>query len=524
MKYTYCLFFICFITCNLNAQITFNKIDDFPFLSSLARSIIQKDSCFFASGTYTDENEEGEIIKGSYLQKLNRIGELEDLYLFVDSTGLKTFEHFRNSLNLDQHGNFLISGYSRQGSDPIAPYILKFNDEGKILFQSFLPGFDGGNFNLDGDFVVLEDGNIIAATNCEWPEESTQICLFKIDGLRGSKIWEKQIVDTDFRHFTGDIQIGPNGNVFLFGNKDKGHIDWVPLSSAQIIEIDTSGEIISQWLSNPEDSLWRSHSGLVEEDASLIITTSKVIKYFESPFAPLLYDPVVMKLDSTYNEVWRYDEIGRTDTLFSPSLKTSKIIKDKFSNAYLFIGRTHRADGNNQTNPTDKFGSLTKLDESGQKIYKRLYQFYDDIGSDDHIFTDFVQLDDGSLVICGEAINAGDSNEFRQSSWFVRLDKHGCLVPGCHEPVGTNEVENHAEIKLTCYPNPSSENVYVHINAQSHGELHLNHINGQSIDVYPIRVNDLSLSINIQHLPMGLYVFTYVSEHGEFVSTKFLKE
>ncbi len=523
MKYTSCLFFICFIACNLKAQITFNKIDDFPFLSSLATSIIQKDSSFFVAGPYTDDNFFFENIRGTYLQKINPNGEFEELSLFVDSTGVKTFENFTKSLTMDREGNFLMSGYSRQASKPIAPYIMKFNEEGKIFFQTFLPGFVGGDFNLDGDFVVLEDGKIIAATYCEWPGESTQICLFKLDGLRGEILWEKQIVDTDYRHFVGDMQIGPDGNVFLFGNKNQGHLEWHSATQAQVIEIDTAGNVLTNWVSNIQDSLYRSYSGLIEADGSMLVTTSKAIEYM-TDFV-ILYDPTILKLDKDYNEVWRYEEIGKTDTLFSPVLSITKIIKDKLGNGYLFSGNAHRADEIDPDDYTDKFGSLSKMSQEGEIVWQRRYQFYDQIDSDQHIFTDFLQIDDGSFYICGEAINPIlANNQNRQSSWFVRLDKHGCLVPGCHEPVGTKELVNQSQIKLSCYPNPSSAHVYVYINAEDKGELQLNSINGQNIEVYPINVADLSLSINVQYLPKGMYVFTFVSERGEVVSTKFFKE
>jgi hypothetical protein len=105
------------------------------------------------------------------------------------------------------------------------------------------------------------------------------------------------------------------------------------------------------------------------------------------------------------------------------------------------------------------------------------------------------------------------------------LDKHGCLVPGCHLSDGVGETEPQTA-SISIYPNPTSDylNFYIHAPDRVNDTIiRIIDSNGRLIKEF--RANDLSSTfiLPVWEWPNGAYWLQLVVE-GELVSTeKFLK-
>jgi len=522
------IFFTFLYTGALNSQITFNRADTLLFEASLATSVIEGDSCYYVSGVYVDGNQDNFVIDGSYINKVDFLtGESKDLILFVDSTGQKTFDHWRNNLKKNPDGNFTVSGYKREIGKPLIPYILKFDNKGKIIYQSFLQGFTDNEFDIDADYLILKDSCILIATICERNDQgdfpATEICLFKLD-IKGEILWTKKIEDFDTRDFIGEMKLAPNGNVILFGSKSLHHLDRHPLTWAQIIEIDQDGEVIKHWISETQDSLSRVQSGIIHEDGSFTIATSKSIEYYPDQFN--IFNPVVISLDNNFVQQWKYYEIINMDSLYTSRLQINKIIQDENNNGTYFIGIFHFVDESNLDNQSDHVGYIVKLNAQGESEWKRYYQFYGEIDNEYHEFRDLIKTKDNGFLICGEA-NDHSNNSVRvskpQRSWLIKLDEHGCLVPGCHLPVNTTttfQEKNHLRFKALPNPIQNELNVFVYPNPSfKRATLQILDLNGKLLYSYPIQIDNLTLSIDSSNFPKGMYILSYL-ENGHLMQTE----
>ena len=243
------------------------------------------------------------------------------------------------------------------------------------------------------------------------------------------------------------MKIIPNGNILLFGGKNYAHQGQSWRTFASLTEIDTSGNLISQWISEESDSLNWSYSGVLADDGGYVFTTGTHI-YINQ--ASRLNDPIIKKLDNNYNELWEQPLFGR-DSLPSSLHGHTKVINLRNENTYVLSSRTHKPmpeaeDGNF----SDRFGTVIKVDDEGNFIWRRNYQYFtpEETIYEMHYFQDIHETSDGGFIACGEATALDSSTEERPSrSWLVKMDEYGCIVEGCQElePNTTEELELNAQ-------------------------------------------------------------------------------
>ena len=77
-----------------------------------------------------------------------------------------------------------------------------------------------------------------------------------------------------------------------------------------------------------------------------------------------------------------------------------------------------------------------------------------------HIIYDVERTHDGGFLIARQC--SGNGVGVYQQGWLLKLDGEGCLVPGCHLGLGVLPVGVVARVKLSLYPNPTSDylNIY----------------------------------------------------------------
>jgi len=502
-------------------QITFNKIDTFTFVNSTATSVVETDSCYYVSGVYSDIID-SVVVSGSYINKVAFDGTSEKVGLLVDSTGARTFDQYRSNLKISKDNNFFQTGYKIENSS-LDPYLIKFDADANILFQTLLPRyFPNANFDLDTDFIELENGDIITLTRCDRDDQepfpADEICIFKLNS-EGEILWQKIIEDPERREKPRQLKRMENGNIMIFGGKNMSHVDFYPQTWATLTEIDTSGNLISKWESEQEDSLSTALSGLIVDDGFLL-ASSIAVEIFQD--RGIINDPMIIKLDMDYKEMWRMPMFNVKDSLFSPGLWYSKLIEIEKNTTFVACGNNHKGVPDSPVGDlSDRFGRLIKFNWKGQLLWERNYQFFgDEIRSDDHEFNDIVLTADGGFLLCGEAFNPQlEVAVHAQNSWLVKLDEWGCLVPGCQDIVSsTDKLDPQFGLKL--YPNPTSDvlNVYIDHEQGSSLSLVISNMQGQQMKNIEVGLSKLTMMIDITSFPVGVY-FVSLVDNGQILKT-----
>ena len=101
--------------------------------------------------------------------------------------------------------------------------------------------------------------------------------------------------------------------------------------------------------------------------------------------------------------------------------------------------------------------TLWRVDNNGDTLYSRKYWYYGGEGAANAVTYGMDTTSDGGLVLTGTAYEGINGVEpFNHKTWILKLDQHGCLVPGCHT-VGLQDYEMALQGALQVSPNPTQD-------------------------------------------------------------------
>ncbi|MFN7883616.1 MAG: T9SS type A sorting domain-containing protein, partial [bacterium] len=194
-----------------------------------------------------------------------------------------------------------------------------------------------------------------------------------------------------------------------------------------------------------------------------------------------------------------------------------------------------------------KRGYIIKLDENLDSLWMRTYWKHDpnDGSQTGHAyqFGDVQELEEGGFVAAGWARRMVQGQGIREDSWICRIDEYGCIEPGCHL-VNVEEIVIGLENTMSAFPNPASDVVTIQFtnpegsslnDLLQNGEIILFDIQGR--EVYRTNTRSAgfgltptplqgrgahSITLDISHLPAGLYSAQWVSGKQWLDSTKIL--
>lgn len=112
-----------------------------------------------------------------------------------------------------------------------------------------------------------------------------------------------------------------------------------------------------------------------------------------------------------------------------------------------------------------------------------------------------------------------------QQAWIVKVDQHGCLVPGCH--LIDNIEEPVLDLQVRLYPNPTTDylNVfYYHPNHRGRTNFRIVDLRGQVVQSFSSTINNVTLMISVSDLPVGQYFLKVENTDGEVVTKGFVKQ
>jgi len=164
----------------------------------------------------------------------------------------------------------------------------------------------------------------------------------------------------------------------------------------------------------------------------------------------------------------------------------------------------------NGASPLNNGGFISCSDSLGNLVWYRKYQY----NQNTDFFIDFLETSDGGLLINGSANDGGSSGG--SNLWLVKLDSNGCLEPNCW--VGFEDVaENNLGIKVS--PNPANEWLNIKLPEKTKPlSLEVFSISGQRV-MHTKLLAPLE-AIQVNNLPVGLYLLKFTSEDGMSVTER----
>ena len=191
------------------------------------------------------------------------------------------------------------------------------------------------------------------------------------------------------------------------------------------------------------------------EDGSLIVASGIGYEQERPSVNDMWFEKSVFKLNPDHELEW---EKEFKDDYFNSSTQTTNLMKISDGSGFVVTGtETYNP---NVSWIFQSHGWLMKFNENGDTIWSRKY-IYPVSQKNYHQFYDIKETADGGFILCGVSLDIEDNVEIPQQSWLLKLDEHGCLIPGCY--TATEEVENgQLPFKVSIYPNPTTDylNIY----------------------------------------------------------------
>ena len=454
-------------------------------------------------------------------------------------------EEFKSTIN----SNVWVTGNSIV-SDGEKLYTIGYNPYTSPSYWK-MQEFDKGLNNINNsDYLFLPDSiaycnaielidnylYIIGSTSYgPWQVNYNDVILMKTD-LNGNKIKETrfpEISEPPYMYACADIKKMTDGNLLVsavqFFNNNEGS-DGI---HSIFIKVDDN-----------LDTLWTKQYSYCTDlinypmiaptnDGGAIVTRSLYTYdfYHELPMDTLYkygdYPVWLCKLDKNGNEEWM-------DTLWTyryiplleysdPEISTKRIITTK--NNDIVICGSYK-----DFKPKSKYRAyIVRFDQTGKKLWEKVYED-NTLECRSGTFFDIKEAENGDLIAVGEYYDKNGSWNNEIAGWLLRVDKDGCLEPGCgikdtldlvtvHSEFYTDTeeiIDNEYVNGIDLFPNPTNNIINIILQEEKNISLEVLNIYGQIIDTISIEKEG---QLNTSSYPAGMYIL--MDKTGQFEPRKF---
>jgi hypothetical protein len=214
-----------------------------------------------------------------------------------------------------------------------------------------------------------------------------------------------------------------------------------------------------------------------------------------------LWQGYICKVDSLNNKDW----VLKTG---KPTVRTdmNNLIATMDGN-YIAIGVTFDSLSSSQV--ATESGHIIKFNIEGEILWERRH-YGIATGAEYNKLYDIDEQADSSLLLCGESVDL--LGDFPVRGWLLKLDKYGCLVPGCHLDTSTDDPLSLAHVMVKVYPNPTSDylNVYYNKVGKVGGLFRLVDMQGKVVLSFTATQNDTTYMIDLEKYSSGIYFLQYL--------------
>lgn len=405
---------------------------------------------------------------------------------------------------------------------------MKYDSEGDTIFtkEYFSPYYPNSNtLSPWAGMVVLPNNSIVlnnfAGTSDDIFANNANNYLICVDST-GNIIWQK-IYGTNKWERPESIVATPDGKIISGGVRDNhNQTDMDYTFQCHIFQVDSLGNLEWEWLSPVSDGLRdAANDMLLLDDGSLIVASGVGHEIQHASVNEVLFDRYVFKLNPQREIEW---ELTFPDTEPTYWTSTTNLVELSNGSGYVMAGVSHNPDWlPPYTEPV--YGWLAKISPDGDSVWARRYAFpYSSPLL--HQLYDMKETPDGGLILCGQAHDLADTAlYYPQQGWLLKLDEHGCLVPGCHLTDATSEGQAH-KTALAIYPNPTTDylNFYVASPFPPAKEGALFRIigsNGRLVKEFEAANLDATFIVPVWDLADGAYWLQYCQNGGIIISKQF---
>ncbi|MEM7375106.1 MAG: T9SS type A sorting domain-containing protein [Bacteroidota bacterium] len=468
---------------------TFFKRIDFDGQQEGAVSIIPADSGYIISGNGYIPLDSGIVSYGLRIAKVDDTGESIWQRGYAKA-GEEWYNGLWGNLIRTNDGGYVFGGTIRDTAGFFENLIIKFSEQGDTLWSRRYRQIGISQLH---DVVETPDSGLAFSGYIRFPDNQGRedYLLLKTD-QEGHRLWQRTY-GGPFNDIGITINQTLDEGFMLAGGKD----NLLSRNSTRgwLIKTDSLGqtEWDREYYGNPNKDNCGSYLYAIEGGEYYMLNChDTTLIPFNQPFQFF-----ISRISIQGDEIWR----TYLSTNFFTMPASLEVLADS---SVIIIGYQASSPG------AQAHLWLEKLNPQGQRLWERRYVFSDSsrIGFNG---TDLIEAFDGSLLITGFTF------EVNQDMFLLKLDSNGCFEPDCDSLVSSEELLPISVHNLQVWPNPTSENLHINycgVQIGKHVKISMINGSGQQLLEDTIRPNGncLKRTLEVSHLPKGIYVLTLTQE------------
>ncbi len=391
-------------------------------------------------------------------------------------------------------------------------FIMKLDAYGALEFVQEYPDEDARN-HVHTNIVELEQGYLCVGGKQQ--EDYLRDGYVLYVNKQGDKIWDFHYGTEGVNDHLRSIIPLSNNEILITGSSGNSSLfetNLLNLSGRAVaLTIDTMGNILSEYIGDlyfTKDSI-NSFGNIRRTSDGNWVNTSVDAAVITSQY--IYKRGEIVKRDTAFNVIWR-SRFGEATSIFNTLIDVTETPDKGFVTCGLYAVSDFYGD------PSYYMASwLTKLGKKGQVLWSR-----NDTLSYDPIFfhTDpylsgVVALPSGSIIAAGNYIDTDPS--FRSQGWVIKVDKDGCIIPGCNPTTSSTNIAALVE-DFSIYPNPTTSQIT--IEGQGDFEVQVYDAKGQLI--FAPKMIHQGGQIALDHYPAGMY-FVKIHQDHKILTKKVIK-
>ncbi len=499
-------------------------------------------------------------------------------FLYISNvTGQSIF--FNNAYNyndfspalavIEYENGYIFSGVTYDSvNNSLSTYIASIDSIGSLMYWKTISHPDRYYWaGYAGSLISLYERGFVLAGSVNYHPDSSNGILYRFSH-EGDTLWTKQYPDTIHHRYQifHKCNIVDNNGFIMIGATSVAPYN----TNILLIKADSLGN--EQWRKEYGAPGWIKHGYSVVQtpDKGYLLGCYEYIAGQDTTG-----DPVVMKVDSIGNVEWMKNIgwpfrdivphvcLGNDGSYIAGTSISDSVIQDNFYtrikvtkislNGDIIWDRTYcqtekdnglyaiypdHDGGYIATGKRDnffhpgswwnEFGWLLKIDENGDSVWYREYQYHTGTGDDFNKLYDLCLAPDGGYVMVGKT-DTWDSPDF---AWVIKVDSFGCDTPGCNSVGIITPQSSETREVFVIYPNPTTSEINIRyslfdpstsLRTGIRYSIFIYDMFGRKQDEVPIPKGQKLTHIDISDYPAGIYIVVLKSVQGILGRSKFVK-
>lgn len=464
---------------------------------------------------------EGDTIhyqQGAFIAFIDSCGNLIRYRKYFDKLGRDIFLNQTNKIIRTKDGGYCFIG--KVDSNQI---FIKTNSEGDIsLIREYLPlqDFNGSSYlsihEIKNSFYIVGFGFLQNPYGddlflVKLDHEGNQLNYWRFHTPESCEYFQDAIVKDD--------------HIVISASQTNACVSSFLKSKTRIFEVDTAGNILSNWVDDSTDLKRGAGLGLKSTpDGGFIYAGA----YNDTFYSGVLFNRLfVTKIDSNKKHEWT-QVLGYRDGSYNQSF-FNDIVIDPFGN-YIVAGQYKTGYPDFPTTDKAICAIVTKISPAGEILWTNIARAFES-GPDTTmamLTTNVTLLSSGNIITGGylyRFINFVPQNE----GWLAKISPDGevlddpdpfCGLVGAPEPV----MEFRA--KILCFPNPADDFVEFDLTGLSpikgNREILIYNLLGEVVVQNYVAEGTLNVVIDISALSDGIYIYKVEYGRNQFYSAKLI--